>query len=142
MPDKPRAPPRRFPPSLKQAAMVRLDAGESPAAVARDLGISRKVLYDWRALWRTEGAAGLRQKRGPKPTLGQRRLAALAPPPGPAPPDPAAALAKAQARIGELERIIGRQQAELDVLGRALQTVYADTTLDPSEPGSTRSSKR
>jgi hypothetical protein len=51
-------------------------------------------------------------------------------------------LAKAQARIGELERIIGRQQAELDVFQRALQAVYADTTPDPSVPGSRRSSKR
>ncbi len=76
--------------------MVRLEAGEALAAVARDLGISRKVLYGWRALWRAEGAAGLRHKRGPKPGLRQRRLtAALAPPPPSAAPDPAEALAKA-----------------------------------------------
>lgn len=49
----------------------------------------------------------------PKPSLRERRLAAaLAPPPEPAAPDPTAALAKA--RIGEIERIIGCQQAGLD----------------------------
>jgi transposase len=142
MPDEPRSPTRSFPAALKQAAMVRLEAGEALAAVARDLGISRKVLYGWRALWRAEGAAGLRHKRGPKPGLRQRRLAAaLAPPPEPGPPDPAEALAKAQVRIGELERIIGRQQAGLDFFQRALQALDADTTPDPSVPGSTRSSK-
>ncbi|MBW8858935.1 MAG: hypothetical protein JF570_04185 [Caulobacter sp.] len=72
----------------------------------------------------------------------QRRLvAALAPSPEPASPDPAEALAKAQVRIGELERIIGRQQAGLDFFQRALQALDADTTPDPSVPGSTRSSK-
>lgn len=142
MSDKPRSPTRSFAPSLKQAAMARLEAGERLAAVARELGISRKVLYGWRALWRAEGAAGLCHKRGPKPGLRERRLAAaLAPPPEPAPPDPAAALAKAQARIGELERIIGRQQAGLDFFQRALQALDGDKTPDPSEPSSTRSSK-
>jgi transposase-like protein len=142
MSDKPKSPTRSFPSSFKQAAVVRLDGGEALAAVARDLGISRKVLYGWRTLWRAEGTAGLCHKRGPKPGLRERRLAAaLAPPPEPAPPDPAAALAKAQARIGELERIIGRQQAGLDFFRRALQALDAGKTPDPSVPSSTRSSK-
>ncbi|QCI63237.1 transposase [Phreatobacter stygius] len=142
MPDKPRTPTRSFPPSFKQAAMSRLEAGETLAAVARGLGISRKVLYGWRALWRAEGASGLCHKRGPKPGLRARRLAAaLAAPAKPSPPDQAQALANAQARIGELERIIGRQQAGLDFFQRALQALDADKTPEPSVPGSTRSSK-
>lgn len=143
MSDKPRTPTRSFSPLFKHAAMARLDTGEALAAVARDLGISRKVLYGWRALWRAEGAAGLCHKRGPKPGLRERRLAAaLAPPPEPAAPDPAEALTNAQVRIGELERIIGRQQAGLDFFERALQALDAGKTPDPSVPGSTRSSKR
>jgi len=40
---------------FKQAAIFRPEAGETLAAVARDLGISREVLYGERAL------SGLRQ---------------------------------------------------------------------------------
>jgi transposase len=142
MPDKPRKPTRNFTPSVKQAAISRLEAGEALAAVARDVGISRKVLYTWRALWRAEGAGGLCHKRGPKPGLRQRRLAAaLAPTPPPAPPDQGQALATAQARIGELERVIGRQQAALDFFRHALPVLGTDRMPDPSVPGSTRSSK-
>ena len=72
MSGKPKSPTRSFPPSFKQAAMVRLEAGEALTAVARNLGVSRKVLYGWRALWRSEGAAGLCHKRGPKPGNGKQ----------------------------------------------------------------------
>jgi hypothetical protein len=43
MPDKPRKPTRSFTPSVKQAAISRLEAGEALAAVARDVGISRQL---------------------------------------------------------------------------------------------------
>ena len=39
--------------------MCWLEAGEALAAVARSLGITRKVLYDWRKAWWAEGAGGL-----------------------------------------------------------------------------------
>ena len=61
--------------------MARLEAGEALAAVARSLGIARKLLYDWRNAFRTEGPAGLSRKRGRKP--GWR-----AHPPEPMPDDP------------------------------------------------------
>ena len=142
MPDKPRKPTRNFAPSVKHVAIARLEAGEALAAVARDIRITRKVLYTWRSLWRAEGAPGLSHKRGPKPGLRQRRLAAaLAPTPPPAPPDQGQALAKAQARIGELEGVIGRQQVGLDFFRRALQVLGADRMPDPSVPSSTGSSK-
>jgi transposase-like protein len=63
MPDKPRRPTRSFASAVEQAAVARLDAGEALAAVARDIGISRKVLYTWRSLGRSEGAGGLCHKR-------------------------------------------------------------------------------
>ena len=39
---------RVFSTAFKEAAVVRLAAGERLAAVARELGIARKLLYEWR----------------------------------------------------------------------------------------------
>jgi transposase len=58
---------RVFSTAFKEAAVVRLAAGERLAAVARELGIARKLLYEWRAAHRRFGVAGLNRRRGPKP---------------------------------------------------------------------------
>jgi transposase-like protein len=141
MTESPVRSPRVFSAAFKQAAMVRLEAGEALAALGRDLKVSRKVLYDWRKAWRAEGPAGIARKRGRKP--GWRK-----PPPGPpealadaqAQPE-TAALKRAEARIAELERTVGRQQMGLDFFRKALQDADADATDKPSAPGSTGSSK-
>ena len=79
MTESPIQSPRVFTPAFKQAAMLRLEAGEALAAVARDLELTRKVLYDWRNAWRAEGFAGLSRKRGrvmtssPRSQLHRRR---------------------------------------------------------------------
>jgi transposase-like protein len=145
---------------FKQHLVQRIEAGERLAAVAVELGIRRKLLYEWRAAYRALGAAGLNRKRGPKP--GGRRAAgkAAGSSPGrassaaPSVPDvaPSSArpgdeqaqareLAQAKARIAELERVIGRQQVDLDFFRQALRL------MDATPPGaiatsSTRSSKR
>lgn len=133
---------RVFTPAFKEAAMVRLDAGEALAAVARDLELSRKVLYDWRAAFRAEGADGFRHRRGPKPGWRERRKE----PPPDVPPGLAASPAEAQlawaeARIAELERLAGRQQLGLDFFRKALQILNAAPDVPPSAPGSTPPSK-
>jgi hypothetical protein len=46
--------------------------------VAVELGIGRKLLYEWRVAYRALGAAGLNRKRGPK--AGARKAAGLASP--------------------------------------------------------------
>ncbi|MGH8324931.1 MAG: hypothetical protein ACRETD_14220, partial [Steroidobacteraceae bacterium] len=94
-----------------------------------------------------QGAAGLNRKRGRK--VGWRT-------PPPAPPascEPASAdagpsaaggadeLARAEARIAELERIIGRQQMDLAFFREALRRWDA-TSRSAGAPASTRSSKR
>lgn len=136
---------RRFSPAFKEAAVLRLEAGEALAFVARSLAISRKVLYDWRNAFRTEGAAGLSRKRGRK--QGWR---ARPPEPGSglAADDPPVALeaagsqlARAQRRIAELERLAGRQQMGLDFFQKALQVLNAAPDASPSATGSTRRSK-
>ena len=93
---------RTFSTEYKQAVVLRLEAGERIAAVADELKIRRKLLYEWRAAYRKLGAAGLNRKRGRKPG-GARASPAAA-------PAPLSDLARAQARIAELERKIGKQQ--------------------------------
>jgi hypothetical protein len=105
----------------KEALVRRLEAGERVAALAAETGVFRKSLYEWRAAYRAMGAAGLNRKRGPKP--GGRAAvdpaSAAAGPPAARPPD---ALARAKARVAELERLVGRQQADLDFFREALRS--------------------
>ncbi len=58
---------RTFSTEFKEAVVLRLEAGERLAAVADELEIRRKLLYEWRAAYRKLGAAGLNRKRGRKP---------------------------------------------------------------------------
>ena len=129
---------RVFSVAFKEAAIRRVEAGETHAAVARELTIERKLLYDWRAAYRMHGTAGLvNRKPGRKPGL-LTKPQAMPVKPSPALPGD---LAEAHARIAELERKIGRQQMELDFFRRALH--LADGTAAPAstEPTSMRPSK-
>jgi transposase-like protein len=58
---------RAFSTAFKERIVLRLQAGERLAAVADELGIRRKLLYQWRHAYRRLGVAGLNRKRGPKP---------------------------------------------------------------------------
>ncbi len=121
---------RSFSTDFKVRAIQRIDAGEKLAAVARKLGVARKLLYDWRAAYRALGIAGLNRKRGPQP--GGRRTP---------PSAQAKELAQAQARIAELERALGRQQVDLDFFREALRLMDA-TPPSGIATKSTRSSKK
>src|SRR2546421_7807189 len=94
MPESKKA--RVFTRKFKLAALARMHAGEDVSALARQLKIRRKLLYEWRGHFRQGGPEALR---------GRGR---------PAPPARAAAggdeLAAAQAKIPELERQVGRQE--------------------------------
>ena len=111
---------RAFSTEFKQAVVLRLEAGERIAAVSDELRIRRKLLYEWRAAYRKLGAAGLNRKRGRKP--GGARAS---PDAAPATPAPLTELARAQARIAELERKIGKQQMDLDFFREALRLIDA-----------------
>jgi len=149
-------PQRSFSTEFKSRVVQRIEAGERLAAVAVELGIRRKLLYEWRAAYRALGSAGLNRKRGPKP--GGKKSAVSSP--GRASSDPpsvpagasssarsgeelaqARELAEAKARIAELERVIGRQQVDLDFFQRALRLMDA-TPPSGIAANSTRSSKR
>ena len=125
--------PRIFTTEFKEQAVLRLEGGEAATALAAELGVRRKLLYAWAQAYRGLGAAGLSRKRGPKP--GVRRKAALS-----ERATPTDLLSQAHARIVELERLVGRQQVDLDFFRRALRLTDADSP-SGTAPASTRSSK-
>src|SRR5471032_1597205 len=59
-------PMRIFSSPFKEQIVRRLESGEALAGVSKELGIARKLLYEWRWAWRRHGAAGLNRRRGPK----------------------------------------------------------------------------
>ena len=141
------ASPRVFSTTFKVDLVGRLERGEPVARVARESGVARKLIYDWLKAYRAHGAAGLNRKRGRK--VGWRPPPAALParpsrrPRTPARPPRGSAdeLAKAKARIAELERMIGRQQADLHFFREALR-LWDATSRSDGAPISTRSSKK
>jgi transposase len=83
---------RQFPTAYKLKAIKRVERGEGVLPVARELGISRKLLHDWIKAWKAHGPEGLNRKRGPKP--GPRKLKPVR-----SADDKRLALAHAKARI-------------------------------------------
>jgi transposase len=149
-------PQRAFSTEFKERVVQRIAAGERLAAVAAEFGVRRKLLYEWRDAYRALGAAGFNRKRGPKPGGGEAGRSSPGRAPSDAPPSPGAAsssarpgdersaaqeLADARARIAELERVIGRQQVDLDFFREALRLM--DAALPSAiATNSTRSSQR
>ena len=136
---------RRFDRAFKLAALARMAAGENVSALSRELGVRRKLLYQWRDTVRRGGAEALRGVG--RPRSGERAAVAAARPRLPVParvavPDE---LARARQQIAELERKIGQQALELDFFGQALQ-LMAEAGRRPSgpadAPASTTSSRR
>jgi transposase len=140
---------RRFSREFKLAALARMEAGENVSALARELGVRRKYLYQWRERFRLGGAVALRSRGRPTKAevlaIAAGSAAALpassAMLPAPALPDE---LARAQRRIAELESKVGRQQLELDFFRRALRHIREARPRSgvPGGTASTRSSKR
>ena len=108
---------------FKLAALGQIDEGESVARVARDFGVSRKTIYQWRdQLRQAEGLSDKPSERVSRPEL-------------------PAELVRARERIAELERKIGQQQVELDFFRGALRRIEASHR--PSDgPGVTEFSPR
>ncbi len=126
---------RQFPTAYKLKAIKRAEGGEGVLPVARELGISRKVLHDWIKAWKAHGSEGLNRKRGPKPGL--RRLKPL-----PADDGKRSALALANARIGELERLVGRQQLDIVFFRKALRALERPAAQGKPASASSKSLKR
>jgi transposase len=127
---------RTFPTAFKLAAIKRLLAGEAVLPLARELGVSRKVLHDWRKAWDLHGPSGLNRKRGPKP--GPRKFRPLAEPTA---KSNSGELANARAKIAELERKIGQQAVDIDFFHKALRALDAADRQGSIAPASRKSSK-
>lgn len=125
---------RQFPTAYKLKAIKRVERGEGVLPVARDLGIARKLLHDWIKAWKAHGPEGLNRKRGPKP--GPRKLKPL-----PTYEDKRSALAQAKTRIAELERLVGRQQMDIDFFRQALRALGRPAAQGKSVSASSKSSK-
>jgi len=82
----------------------RVMAGESPAALARELGIAKKFLYEWRDAGRgSQGAPKVKKQEADSPEVAKAK--------------------RLQARILQLEQLLGRQTAELSFFEAALRSV-------------------
>jgi transposase len=126
--------------AFKLSALNRMAAGENVCALARELKIRRKLLYEWRDQLRAGGPAALRSPGRPR-KVALTETAAIAAPGETAPPGE---LTVARARIAELERKVGQQQLDLDFFKRALRQVKASRRPSdgPGATASTHSSKR
>src|SRR6476469_5303047 len=117
-------------------------AGENVSALARELGVLRKCLYQWRNRFQQGGPVALRSRgrmtRAERVAL--RKDAPLGPLAGPMPPaEPPDELALG--RIALLEGKVAQQALELDFFQQALQRIEASRR--PSDgPGVTASSPR
>jgi transposase len=140
--------PSRFSRDLKLEALRRMEAGENVSVLARELGVSRKSIYQWRDRYRLGGSNALRGRRGRmtkaqraahEQTLTAEKRAATA-----VRQASLEELARAQRRIAALERKIGQQQVELDFFQQALRQVREQRQRSgvPGETASTKSSKR
>jgi transposase len=125
---------RQFPTAYKLKAIKRVERGEGVLPVARELGISRKILHDWIKAWKAHGPEGLNRKPGPKP--GPRKLKPLS-----TYNDKRSALTRANARIAELERLVGCQQMDIDFFREALRALERPAAQGKPASASSKSSK-
>jgi transposase len=95
---------------FKQDAVSRMAQAKTITGLARELGIRRKFLYQWRDQLQTGGRAALERRRGRPPGSPSKTVC---------PPTPSAT----ELRIAELERLLGRKQLDLDFLKRAFEQV-------------------
>ena len=125
-----------------------MEAGENVSVLARELGVSRKSIYQWRNRYRLGGSKALRGRgRMTNADLSahEERPAAAAAAAEKQPDKEARQtsleeLARAQRQISALERKIGQQQVELDFFQQALRQVR-DQRLRSGVPGGTASTK-
>ena len=140
--------PRRiYSPEFKEAAVLRILAGERVYALAAELKIKPQVLYLWWSNYDQYGVTALR--RSGRPRRGTEVVAPIAVPPAIRPRTGRGRPRRlerdeAAKRIAELERKVGEQALEIDFFERALRQLKAARGLSdtrgagPSSPSSKR----
>jgi transposase len=116
---------RVFDSSFKAAAVQRMQAGESPSALARELSVRRKLLYEWR-----DHVLAGQPLRG----VGRPKKRPDAHPPAEA----------AAERVKELEQLVGRLTLENRFFKGALQRIkeLRQASSGAGAAASSRKSKR
>ena len=107
---------------FKLNAVSRMAQVKTISGLAKELGIRRKFLYQWRHQLEAEGRAGLERRRGRPPGSKSQTVS----PPGPS---------AAELRIAELERLLGRKQLEADFSKRAFEQVRGAAPSRTSDGG-------
>src|ERR1700679_4390891 len=87
---------RKYSVDFKQEAVRRMAQATTIVGLAKQLGVRRKLLYQWRDQFQAEGKAGLERRRGRPPGSKSQTIS----PPAPSP---------AELRIAELVRVLGRK---------------------------------
>ena len=113
---------KRYSVDFKQEAVRRMAQATTIVGLAKQLGVRRKLLYQWRDRFQAEGRAGLERRRGRPPGSKSQTVS----PPGPG---------AADLRIAELERLLGRKQLEVDFLKRAFEQVRGAAPSRTSDGG-------
>jgi transposase len=121
---------RRYSAEFKLDAVSRMEHCKTITGLAKELGIRRKFLYQWRDQLRAGGKAALERRRG-RPAGSQSKAVSQ--------PTPSAA----ESRIAELERLLGRKQLELDFFKQAFEQVRgaAANRISDGDEGSIAASK-
>jgi len=137
---------RSFSAEVKEELVRRVKAGWSVRALSAETGVLKSSLYQWLEADRRLGLAGLNRKRGrPRkdkeplfgPMAGEPPSAAVGRPAM----GPTNDLPTAQARIAELERLVGQQQVHLDFFQEALRS-WDTASRSGDAPISSPSSKK
>ena len=110
---------RVFSREFKLGAVERMQAGDSPSALARELGVKRKSLYEWKQRVEEGGPENLH-------TVGRPRVGQVV----------VRSSQSDQRRIAELERLVGKQQALIHFFENACKQV------DAAMAGKAESTKR
>jgi len=127
--------------TYKLEALRRMDAAPDDPALARELGIRRELLYRWHHIYKACGETGPRRSGRPRQNLLPLSLEVEpVETPKPGAGEPGDDLVRAQARIAELERKIGRQQLDLDFFRAALRHVRDKQPMS-GVPGATASTR-
>jgi transposase len=108
---------RKFSPEYKKEMVERMETCSNISALARETGIKRKSLNEWRTKYRRGGISLLG-------TVG-KRLPIVTAVGFPAPPRVAPAENPLRKQVRELEGKVGRQEMAIDFLKQALQRVEA-----------------
>jgi len=113
---------RTYSVDFKQEAVRRMAQATTIIGLAKELGIRRKLLYQWRDQFRAGGRAGLERRRGRPPGSKSQTVSPAAP-------------SATELRIADLERLLGRKQLEVDLLRRAFEQVRGAASNRTSDGG-------